>query len=261
MRIATLLLSLAAIQGADDRAKKNAERIAFAKQDARSDEEKHVLALLTDRPRWAAAFKEVEEKLGGAFKDDTAVLVTFDYDGDEFAKMAGATTIRFNLRKLEAYQKKLDDLERQRRELAKQGKRMTFRLPPAKIERFLPHELTHVLQKQKGAEAPEWFEEGLAQWVGDDSNVLIGFALAERKVESIETPVSEANDVYARGHLFFKWLESKGAIRKTCSAALFGGVPWKKALEDATGLAWDRLLAAEREWSVKEVDRLRPAKK
>lgn len=261
MRIVPLLLSLAALQGADDRAKKNAERIAFAKVEARNDEEKSVLALLTDRPRWAASFKEVEEKLGGVFKDDTAVEVTFDYDGDEFAKMAGVTRIQFNLRRLEAYQKKLDDLDRQRRELAKQGKRITFRLPPAKFERFIPHELTHVLQKQNGAEAPEWFEEGLAQWVGDDPNVLIGFALSERKVESIEGPVSEGNDVYARGHLFFKWIESKGAIRKTCSAALFGGVPWKKALEDATGLAWDKLLPAEREWSVKEVDRLRPPKK
>jgi len=261
MRFAALFLSLAALQGADDRAKKNAERIAFAKVEPRSDEEKRVLALLTERSRWAAAFKEVEEKLGGAFKDDTAVEVTFDYEGDEFAKMAGAVKIRFNLRKLEAYQKKLDDLDRQRRELAKQGKRMTFRLPPAKFDRFIPHELTHVLQKQKGVEAPEWFEEGLAQWVGDDPNVLIGFVLAERKVESIEAPAAEANDVYPRGHLFFKWLDSKGAIKKTCAAALFGGVPWKKALEEATGLAWDNLLTTERDWSLKEVDKLRPAKK
>jgi len=261
MRPAALLLLVLAAQGADERAKKIAERISFARVEGKSDEGKRALGLLTDKARWAAAIKEVEEKLGGPFQDGTALEVTFDYDGDEFVKMAGATTIRFNLKKIEAYQKKLDDLERQRLDLAKQGKRMVFRLPPARIERFIPHELTHVLQKQKGVEAPEWFDEGLAQWVGDDPNVLIGFALAERKVDSIEAPLAEAGDVYARGHLFFKWLEAKGALRKTFAAALFGAVPWKKALEEATGLAWDKILAAEKEWSAREVEKLRPAKK
>lgn len=255
-----MLLVLAA-QGADDRAKKLADRVSFSKVEAGSEEGKRVLGLLTDRARWAAAFKEVEEKLGGAFRDETAVEVTFDYEGEEFAKMAGKTTLRFNLRKLEAYQKNLDDLERRRRDLAKQGKRMVFRLPPARMERFIPHELTHVLQKQRGVEAPEWFDEGLAQWVGDDPNVLTGFALAGKKPDSIDAPLAEANDVYPRGHLFFKWLDGKGALRKGVAAAFFGGVPWKKALEEATGLGWDAILAAEKEWSVREVEKLRPAKK
>jgi len=256
-----LLLCLAASQESDERAKKLAARMTFAPVEGKSDEEKRVLALFTDRARWAAGFKEVEQKLGGSFAEDTTVGVTFDYDGDEFAKMAGKTTVRFNLRKLEAYRKKLDDLDRQRQELAKQGKRMVFRLPPAKIERFIPHELTHVLQKQKGVEAPEWFDEGLAQWVGDDPNVLVGFALAEKRVESIEAPLADANDVYPRGHLFFKWLDQQGALRKACASALFGGVPWKKALEEAAGLPWEKIVSAEKEWSARETEKLRPARK
>ena len=51
----------------------------------------------------------VEEKIG-AFSDDTAVEVTFDYDGREFAKMAGDTKVRFNLAKLEEYRRKQSDL-------------------------------------------------------------------------------------------------------------------------------------------------------
>ncbi len=258
----TILLLAAAllVQGADERARKLAAKVAFAKVEPRSDEQKKVLALLTSPERWAAGFRTVEEKLG-PFSDETALSVTFDYDGREFVKMSGKTTIRFNMPKLEAYQKKLDDLERQKQELAKQGKRMVFRLPPAKLERFIPHELTHALQKQRGCEAPEWFDEGLAQWVGDDPNVLAGFALAGKKAEAIEAASADPDDVYARGHLFFKWLDARGALRKAVRLAFFDGAGWKKALEEATGLAWEKLAAAEQEWSALELEKLRPKPK
>jgi hypothetical protein len=260
MRSAALLLALVAAQNADQRGRELAARVRFAAAETKSDEARRVVALLSDPSRWAAGFREVEEKLG-AFADDSALDVTWDYAGDEFAKMAGKTVIRFNLGRLEAYRRKLDELEKQRQELAKQGKRMVYRLPPAKIERFIPHELVHVLQKQRGCEAPEWFDEGLAQWLGDDPNVLVGFALSGRKPDGIEAPLADPNDVYARGHLFFKWLDSKGVLRKAVRAAFFEGVAWKRALEDATGLAWEKLVAAEKDWSARELEKLRPAPK
>src|SRR4029434_5226589 len=163
--------------------------------------------------------------------------------------------------KLEDYRRKLDALERQRQELAKQGKRMVFRLPPAKLERFIPHELCHVLQKQRRVEAPEWFEEGLAQWVGEDLNVLTGFAIAGKKVEAVDTATSDPDDVYARGHLFFLWLDSRGVLKKAARAAFCESGHWKRPLKDAPGLAWDKLTAAEREWSAAEVVKLRPKEK
>ena len=218
------------------------------------------MELLTAPERWAAGFRTVEEKLG-AFSDATALEVTFDYDGREFAKMAGDTKIRFNLAKLEDYRRKLDALDRQREELAKQGKKMVFRLPPAKLERFIPHELCHVLQKQRKVDAPEWFEEGLAQWVGEDVNVLTGFALSGKKVGLIDAATSDPDDVYGRGHLFFLWLDSRSALKRAVRAAFFESVPWKKALEDATGLGWDKLAAAERDWSAVEAAKLRPKEK
>ena len=257
-----VLVALAGLapQAGEERSKKLASQVTFARPDARSDESRRVVEMLTAPERWAAAFRTVEEKIG-AFADATTVEVTFDYDGREFAKMAGDTKIRFNLLKLEDYRRKLDALERQRQELAKQGKRMVFRLPPAKLERFIPHELCHVLQKQRRVEAPEWFEEGLAQWVGEDLNVLTGFAIAGKKVEAVDTATSDPDDVYARGHLFFLWLDSRGVLKKAARAAFFESVPWKKALEDATGLAWDKLTTAEREWSAAEVVKLRPKEK
>ncbi|HVE38476.1 MAG TPA: hypothetical protein VNM14_01225 [Planctomycetota bacterium] len=261
MRLLALALLLSQVPpGAEERAKKLAAQVRVAKPESRSDEARRVIELLGTPERWAAGFRTVEEKIG-AFSDDTAVEVTFDYDGREFAKMAGDTKVRFNLTKLEEYRRKLDALDRQRQELAKQGKKMVFRLPPAKLERFVPHELCHVLQKQRKVEAPEWFEEGLAQWVGDDPNVLIGFALAAKKVDGIESSLSDPEDVYARGHLFFLWLDSKNVLRKAVRAVFFESVPWKKALEDASGLAWEKLVAAEREWSLREVEKLRPKEK
>jgi hypothetical protein len=258
--VALALLAALLPQANDDRSKKLASQVAVARPESRSDEARRVIELLSAPERWAAAFRTVEEKIG-AFSDATAIEVTFDYDGREFAKMAGDTKIRFNLSKLEEYRKKLDALDRQRQELAKLGKKMIFRLPPAKLERFIPHELCHVLQKQRKVEAPEWFEEGLAQWVGDDPNVLVGFALAAKKVEPIESSLSDPEDVYARGQLFFLWLDSRGVLRKSVRAVFFESVPWKKALEEATGLAWDKLVAAEREWSLREAEKLRPKDK
>jgi len=257
-----VLVALAALtpQAGEERLKKLASQVTFARPEARSDEARRVVELLTAPERWAAAFRTVEEKLG-AFADATAVEVTFDYEGREFAKMSGDTKIRFNLVKLEDYRRKLDALERQRQELTKQGKKMVFRLPPAKLERFVPHELCHVLQKQRKVEAPDWFEEGLAQWVGEDPNVLTGFAIAGKKVDVVDAATSDPDDVYARGHLFFLWLDSRGALKKAVRAAFFESVPWKKSLEDATGLAWDKLTAAEREWSAAEAVKLRPKEK
>ena len=253
-------LALLLVQAPDERLKKLAAQVTFTRPAGGSEEARKVVELLTAPDRWIAGFRMVEEKLG-PFSDATALEVTFDYDGREFVKMAGDTKIRFHLAKLEEYRKKLDALEKQRQELAKQGKKMVFRLPPAKMERFIPHELCHVLQKQRKVEAPEWFDEGLAQWVGDDPNVLIGFGLAGKKVDPIEAPLAGEDDVYARGHLFFLWLDSRGALKKAVKAAFFEAVPWKKALEDATGLAWDKLTAAEREWSAAEAAKLKPKEK
>lgn len=251
-----MLVALAGALQGDPRLKRLGEQVSFAAVPASK-----ATALLSDRARWAAGFKTVEDKLGGRFDDATAVEVTWDYEGAEFAKMAGDLRIRFNLAKLEAYQKKLDELEERRRELAKEGKRMVYRLPPAKIERFIPHELTHVLQKQRKVQAPEWYEEGLAQWVGDDPNVLIGYALSGKAVGRIDEKPADPDDVYARGHLFFKWLDSKGAVRKAVQPAFFDGVAWKKALEDAVGLDWGALVAAEQAWSARELEKLRPPAK
>ncbi|HLF91945.1 MAG TPA: hypothetical protein VJB14_00655 [Planctomycetota bacterium] len=48
---------------------------------------------------------------------------------------------------------------------------------------------------------------------------------------------------------------------RPASLALLVLAAQKKALEESTGLGWNAILPAEKEWSAREVEKLRPAKK
>jgi hypothetical protein len=253
MRLALVLLALAL----QDRSEALFEQVTIQAPEPASPEQKRILDVLTKKENWVSAFRAIEEKLG-RFPDTLRVKVTFDWTGEEFAQGAGAGTtgvVRFNLPKLEEYLKKLDDLDQQRKDLARQGKRLVYKVPPARFDRIIYHELTHVLQA--GYPAPDWFIEGMAVWLADDANTLYGFGVAGKKVESIETPLSEKHDCYARGHLFFKWLSDRGSLRKVARATLFERRTWKRALEDSTDLPWESLVPAELEWSEKEIEKFR----
>src|SRR5204863_4011948 len=147
--------------------------------------------------------------------------VSFDGTGEEYGQGSAAGIegrVRFNLPKLEEYQRKVDELEKQKKNLEAEGRKAVFRVPPARLDRMIWHELTHVLQR--GCEGPDWFREGMAVWVSEDPNTLLAFASAGRKVESIEMLLPARNDAYARGHLFWKWLDSKGAAKKAARSAV-----------------------------------------
>lgn len=246
--------------GLQDRAEKLFERITIEKVEPRSDEERRVVDVLTRKENWLAAIRAVEEKIG-TFPEGLTVKATFDWPGDEYAHGGGAGDrgwVRFNLKKLEAYQKKIDAVEQQRIEEEKKGRRVVLRVPPARFDRILWHEMTHVLQR--GYDAPDWFREGMAVWVSDDPNCLAAFANLGKKADRIETVLADTNDTYARGHLFWKWLASKELVKKTVDATVIGRKEWKASLEEATGLTWEKLVAAEQEWSAKELEKIRPRK-
>ena len=245
----------------EDRAEALFKRVTLEKADPAGDEERRVLEVLTRKEHWLDAFRAVEAKLG-PFADGLETRVSFDWPGDDCAHGGGGAVkgwVRFNLRKLAEYQGKIDALEKQRKDEEKKGRRLVFRVPPARFERMIWHELTHV--RQRGLEAPDWFKEGMAVWAADDPNCLAAFAAAGKKAESVEAPLSDRNETYARGHLFWKWLDAKGLVRKVVDPVLSREKGWKAALEEAAGLPWDKLLAAEQDWSAKELERLRPRPK
>ena len=224
-------------------------RVSFEKTSPATAEGRRVVEQLTRTDLWTEGFRAVDEKIG-PFPAGLTVRVSFDGEGEEFGQ--GSATgneglVRFNLPKLEEYQRKVDELERQKKTLEAEGKKPVFRVPPARLDRMIRHELTHVLQA--GVDAPDWFREGMAVWVSDDPNTLLAFASAGKKVESIEMILPARTDAYARGHLFWKWLDTKGAARKAARAAVLDRVPWKRAIEESTGLAWETIVIEERPWS------------
>lgn len=249
-----LLLGTAAAQ---DGAEAFAGRLTFEEARPEGEAGARVVAVLKDPAHWRAGVRAIEARLG-PMPALQSVAVSFDHEGDEAAKAAvrdRAAFVRFNLRKLEAQQRRVDDFERQKRELAKEGKRIVFKVPPARLDRIIWHELVHVFHGD--LEAPRWFTEGLAQWLSDDPNAVRAFVHEEKEVEDVDAPPRQPEDVYARGHLFWSWVASRGATKAVVRGAILERGGWKEALEKALAMAWSDLLRNERDWSRKEVVRLR----
>jgi hypothetical protein len=153
------------------------------------------------------------------------------------------------------YQRKIDATERQRKEAGKAALRFKYVIPPVQFERVIYHELTHVFQR--GSIAPSWFNEGMAQLIGDDPNSLHAFLHHERKLQAIDVPLQDRNDIYARGHLFWLWLQSRDAVRRTVEASVTENRAWRESVEQGTGLSWSNIVAMESEWSAKELEKLK----
>jgi len=258
--VVALVVSLLALllQG-QQRAQDFVDHLTFEAAIPSADEEKKVLEILQKREHWLGAFRTIEDKCG-AFPDNLALAVDFSLEGREagWGRGKGAEgKIRFNLKVLGDIQRKINEIEVKRKEAQSRGGTLVYKVPPAKIDRVIYHELTHVLQR--GCKAPDWFNEGMAQFIADDPNNLYGYAVAGKKVEGIDAGAgNDRNDVYARGHLFWKWLETRFAVKKVVDLTVFRGKDWKAALEEATGFPWTTLVLAEQEWSAAEIQKYKP---
>ena len=258
MRILAAACLVLALQ---DRADRFFEALRFEDAKPESEPGDRVYAMLRKKENWLEAFRAIEARVG-PMPEKIALTVAFDYDGEEVAQAAargGAGRIRFNLKRLEAYQVKLDNYEIQKKDLAKKGSRLVFKVAPARLDRVIWHELTHIFHGDY--DAPEWFKEGLAQWLSDDPNTIQAFALSKKDVEAIERPVAGRNDVYARGHLFWSWIETRVAVRAVVKATVVEGGAWKPSIEKVLGLSWASIEAAERAWSAAEVESVRQRQK
>jgi hypothetical protein len=262
-------VALVAQAAPEARAKEIVGRMTFPDAESvkawtdRGPEYKSLADILLRRENWILAVRELEERLG-PFGDAWTIEVALDeWDGSLAAKTergGDKGRIRFNMRRLGEYERKMMALRKQADDLKREGKRMAWKVPPVKYVRLLHHELTHVLQGVH--QAPGWFHEGLATWAGADMNYVIAYAHARKPVLSIEVDLSAGpDDEYGRGMMFFRWLESvRGAagVRKLYRATVVDGREWKPALEEVSGLAWADLVEAERAWSVKFCAEHRP---
>lgn len=254
--VAGVLLALAVPGQADD----FADRILFEPPSEEGRLGREAREIVSRREHWVEAYRAIESRLG-PMPRGLRLTVKFDWTGPEFAKAAaqnGQGWIRFNMARLEEHVKRLREIEAQQAEAARKGGRLVFKIPPARLDRIVWHELTHVFQNNYPA--PEWFNEGMAQWLSEDLNCLAAFVQSGRAVDDVDRPPGERVDLYARGHLFWSWLESRHLVRVVADRVV-ARRPWREILEEATGLAWSSIASTEREWSEQEVERLRRIQK
>jgi hypothetical protein len=98
----------------------------------------------------------------------------------------------------------------------------------------------------------------MASWIGDDPNYMAAFAEAGKKVEPIDRALADGDDAYARGHVFWKWVEARGAVKAAAQATVLGRGGWRESLEHVLGIPWQEIVAVEHAWSAQEMERARP---
>jgi hypothetical protein len=248
--------------GGDARIDELVGRVTFREPETKDPVELEIYDRLSRAQLWREAFQLIEQRIG-RFPDDLAVEVDFEYDGEELGKAAGRGTrgsIKFNIKRLAAHLRRQKESEARRIELQKEGKTLVYKVPPVQIDRVLHHELVHV--RQQTYAGPAWFIEGMAVIVAGDPNQLYSFLHSGKPVVALEHVVPPGLEVYARGMLFWKWLEHQGWAEKVIRRTMVDREDWQKALKEVSGFEWPVLQELERAWSASEGERLRsrPAK-
>jgi len=205
---------------------------------------KKVVATLLDPALWASSLKTLEERTGiKVDKIEIKILIAEIPNAPACGTgRAGKGSVTLDLDKLAKYEK---GAEETRRRMERPGAIVV--VPPARLELTIPHELTHCFQ---GVDQPEWFMEGMADYVGRDPNHVSSFKQAKVKLKAIDAEIPH-DHVYARGRAFFEWLEAAhGAekLKKFIALAL-EGKPAAEAAAAVTGSDWAAITKAETEWS------------
>ena len=263
------LLLLLLVQSADDHAKAVVERIAFPKADEvkiwtdKGPEYKTVLDAVLKRETWTAAVKFIEEYVA-PIADDWKIEVTLsEWEGNHPAhgeRTDKAAPVKFNMKRLSEYERKMIDYRRQQEELKKKGKRIAWKVPPLKYDRLVFHEMVHVVQGTLAA--PEWFREGMASWAGADPNYVMAYLYNNEDVKDVEAPLT-GDDLYGRSQLFMMWLEKKSGrevFKKVAKATILDGGEPKTSLEKILGTTWDKISAEELAWTTQYGKKNRPKK-
>ncbi|MBI2930329.1 MAG: hypothetical protein HYY16_01645 [Planctomycetes bacterium] len=223
---------------------------------ARSPQHARAVAVIADLAVWARGLQLIDERLGlFAAKPRIKVIVKED-DGERIAKgggRKGVGEVHFNLRPMVEYVRTLEEIERMRQ----QGKDLRFRVPPTPISALIHHELAHCFA---GTYDDLWLTEGLAAFAAGETAHLWDFQNRRAVLRGLDKPMSEA-DAYARGLCALSWMEEKfGSARVKAFVAKIveDRSVARKALEEATGLGWEALLAQEVEWSRAFLEKFTP---
>ncbi|MBI2931495.1 MAG: trypsin-like peptidase domain-containing protein [Planctomycetes bacterium] len=244
--------------------KKFVDRITFPIKEEQENwagkgaEYQDVMEFVMDRGQWLESLKRVEKVLG-PMKDAWKLNVTFRETAggavDGALACAGRRedegTMTFFLGALVANRRQQEERREIVQKLWRDGV-VGYWGTPWKEERLHDHELTHILQGEYAERAPLWFLEGMAEWVADDLSMVIDVQLWQKKEVELIDGYSSGIDVYWRGMLFFKWLESKvkrDGIRKLYEETCIQWGDWKKVIELLVDMKWEQIIHVENKWS------------
>jgi hypothetical protein len=202
--------------------------------------------IIGDRANWALGLKAIDDRLGLFVEKPQVKVAVEESDEPRPAKGAGrhgTGEVRFNIRRVVEYVRKVEELER----LREYGKDVKYRVPPTPLPVLIHHELAHCFT---GAYDELWVTEGLAAYAATETAHLWEFQNRKASVEPLDA-VAE-RDAYARGYCAVAWIAEKHGrdklkafverVTKDRSAV-------RKAFEEASGKPWAESLAAERDWA------------
>lgn len=211
------------------------------------DRARRIVATISDRKIWAAAFQAIEAKTG-LFNENPRIKISIEEsDGSQDAKgggLLGEGRVIFNMKSLLVSAQKREEYV----DSLIAGKAVRWIVPPARLEDTITHELTHVFA---GSFREAWLTEGLASYVAADEAAIRSFIHGKRPVEILDR-VSAPEDVYARGWAFLSWLEStrgSDAVKAFVASVIRDRFKVREAAEAAAGLEWAELQRRERAWA------------
>ncbi len=224
----------------------------------KSETDRKIVRLITDRGGWSKAFRTIQDKLGLFPAKVDIKIVVEDSDDSHPAWSRGNSgrgTIWFNMRRLVPYQKKLDEIDAEMRE----GKLSAWILPPTRPEGVLTHELTHVIC---GAMEERWLSEGIATYAAGDESYLYSFNKAGGRVATLNPELAES-DCYPRGMVFFRWMEAQfgaGKLKEFVGRVADGREGAAPAAADVFRSTWEDLLRQEKDWSTEYLTKFKTAR-
>lgn len=237
--------------------KKAVERIKFP-----SDEEfkkyaekggyfKKAVDIIQDKNIWVESIRLIDEKTG-LFREDEDIKVTL---GKFQAPAMGGYT-----HKEGGFVKISMDVMAQ---LMQRNEQLKGKGSITRVDTAIAHELTHVYQYNK-ASTPniDWFKEGMASYVEQDISKMGGYKNRTKNLPSIDDNISE-RDSYARGWLFFEYLEanfSQEKVREFISLVCYKQKSFQEAAETVTKIKWNDIKAKEHDWSNKYLKEYKPKK-
>ena len=197
---------------------------------------------------WKAVIQEIEAVLC-PYPKSTNLRVRFtesdESPGSEVTRDRSGITVTFNVKLIDAFRARWQEVALANSERSKQGKPLEFERVPS-MYNHVARGLVHVLER--GRQLPGWFHQGVPSWLWADMYYVKTFLDRAAAVEEIDAKPASAEDDYGRGHLFLLWLERKagaGVFPALARSVYEEGLDVQTAISRLLGAEWAEIKREE----------------